>query len=225
MITPQTTMGAELEFWGLGRQAVSGMESWLKFNVGDDGSVRDTTYTAGSLAVCPQRDKTGKPILSVGMRPQSRFGLEVITEPYPYADFLSVARKLAFQTSSIPQNSRTSIHVHVDASGMTWTEIRLLLLWVRALEAPIFRMACAGQTHRGSLSYNGELNDHKFARPLSNPIGAVDNKGIQVPLINWNALKTAKNASEFIASWGRLDRYWGNGLEHYMPHRLHMINN
>jgi hypothetical protein len=44
-------------------------------------------------------------------------------------------------------------------------------------------------------------------------------------LINWKELVAAKNATDFVASWGRLDLYWREGaFEHYWPHRLHMIN-
>jgi hypothetical protein len=201
------------------------MENWLKFRVGDDGSLRDATYLAGdSLAVFPEMDSHGRAILSVGMRPQRNFGLEIIIDPYPYSELQQLAQKIAHYLSCVPQNPRTSIHIHVDADGNTWKEVRRLLLWVRALEAVIFRVACGGDVHRGARAYNGEPNDHRYARPLSAPIGVHTSGGKVRPLIDWNGIKNATSASEMVAAWGRLDTYWNNGFEHYMPHRLHMVN-
>lgn len=158
------------------------------------------------------------------MREQPPYGLEIITEPYTYADLRPVAQKVAHFFGHVPQNPRTSIHIHVDASGETWPEIRNLFLWARALEAIIYRVSCAGDTHRGCKLHLGEPNNHKFARPLSAPIGVNWSNGKIEQLIDWTRLTEAASASEFVASWGRLDQYWNGGFEHYMPHRLHCIN-
>lgn len=224
MFTSDTTMGAELEFAKLGTNAVTGMENWLRFHLHNDGSVRDVTYTAGSIAIYPQEDKHGNPILSLGMKPQQPYGLEVITEPYTYTEFRTIGQKIAMVFGHIPANSRCSIHVHVDQHNETWRDVQRLIIWARALEAIIYRVSCGGNVHRGSQLYNGNPNDHKFARPLSMPIGVNWSNGKTNPLIVWDRLVGANTASEFVSSWGRLDRYWSGGFEHYMPHRLHMIN-
>lgn len=223
MITPDTTMGAEIEFSKLGTAATTGLENWLRFTTYNDGSLRDTTYIAGNIAVYPQEDESGNPILSLGMREQNPYGLEIVTSPYPYTQFLPIMQKAAQFFGHIPQSSRASIHIHVDALHETWQEVRNVVLWARALEAVIYRLAAAGRVHRGCRSYQGVSNDHKFARPLSAPIG-IHWGTRQKPLIDWDHLISAKSASEFVAAWGRLDIYWSNGLEHYVPHRLHMLN-
>lgn len=225
MISPKTQIGAEIEVAKLGREATAGLISWLKFDTHDDGSLREQTFSVGDIAVYPQIDEKGAPIVSLGMSQNQRaFGLEIVTNPYPYIDMIPIATKLAMYLRHIPQNPRTSIHLHVDADRMTWREAQSLLIWAHALEAVIYRIACAGQQHRGCRAYRGDLNDHKFARPLSAPIGSEWSNGMIAPLIAWDQIKNAKSASEFVAAWGRLDLYWGHGMEHYMPHRLHMIN-
>ncbi len=223
MISPETTMGAEIEFSRIGTAATAGLENWLRFTTYNDGSLRNTTYVAGNLAIYPQEDARGNPILSLGMREQNPYGLEIVTSPYPYAEFLPLMQKAAQIFGHIPQNSRTSIHVHVDAAEETWQEVRNVLIWARALEAIIYRLAAAGGTHRGCRAYMGDSNDHKFARPLSDPIGVHWGSRVK-PLIDWAMLTKATTASEFVAAWGRLDIHWGGSLEHYVPHRLHMIN-
>jgi hypothetical protein len=220
----QTTMGAELELARIGTLATEPLNSWLNFHLHNDGSLRDATYVAGNIPVYPQEDADGRAILSAGMRAQSPYGLEIIINPYTYDELRTKAQKLAMYFGHVPQNPRTSIHIHVDISQEPWTYIRNVLLWVRALEAPLYRLACAGMEHRGCKRYQGEPNDHKFARPLSAPIGVNwDNGGIS-PLIMWNRITNAHTASEFVSAWGRLDTYWRGGFEHYMPHRLHCIN-
>lgn len=202
------------------------MESWLRFEVHDDGSIRGSTYRVGEMAIYPQRDPdTDEPILCVGMSPAERIGLEITTSPYPYSEWVTLSQKVAHYFMSIPQTPRTSIHVHVDMAGEPWTKVRDLLLWVYALEAPLFRMASGGMTHRGERSYAGEANDHRYARPLSDPIGVTWGRSLG-PLIRWNDLKNAKTASEFVAAWGRMDYYWSGQvpLSNYCPHRLHMVN-
>lgn len=223
MIKPSTTVGTEIEFYRLGTHATDSLNGWLRFHVYNDGSVRDTTYLAGTLPVFPQEDVNGDPILSTGMRGQSPYGLEVITDPYTFEEFTPLSQKLAYFFSTTPQSPRTSIHVHVDADKETWRELQMLMRWAHALEAIIYRVACGGGQHRGERSHRGELNDHKFARPLSSPIGVNWTTG-RGPLIQLDRLLNATTASEFVCAWGRLDAYWGMGLEHYMPHRLHMIN-
>ena len=207
----------------MGTGATTALEKWLRFHLHNDGSVRDTTYIAGNLPIYPQENKRGEPILCVGMRSQQPYGLEIITEPYAYESFMGPAQKTALYFGHIPQNPRTSIHVHVDAHNETWREIQNLMIWARALEAIIYRVACGGTEHRGCKSYHGDPNDHKFARPLSMPIGIHWGTAVR-PLIQWDQLINATSASQFVASWGRLDTYWENPFEHYMPHRLHMIN-
>lgn len=223
MITPNTTMGAELEFSKIGTAATVGLEKWLQFSTYNDGSLRDATYIAGNIAVYPQEDERGRPILSIGMREQNAYGLEIVTSPYPYAQFIPVMQKAAQFFGHIPQNSRASIHIHVDMLGETWREIRNVLIWAHALEAVIYRVASTGNIHRGCRSYQGAPNDHKFARPLSDPIGVYWHSRVK-PLIDWPRLVAAETASEFLSAWGRLDASWSIGMEHYVPHRLHMVN-
>lgn len=225
MVTEDTTFGVEVEFYRLPNVAADGWRKWLRFACHDDGSLRDKTYVAGDLAVFPQEDERGLPILSAGMQlVKKNIGLEVVTEPYAYGELLGKMRKLSYYCASIPQSPRSSIHVHVDADGMTFEYIKNLLLWVHALEAPIFRISCGGGIHRGAREYQGAYNDHRYARPLSAPIG-VSWGGIDLAdLIIWQDIVSAATASELMAAWGRLDAFWRQGFEHYWPHRLHMIN-
>ncbi len=196
---------------------------WLEFTTHDDGSVRGPTYTAGHLSVFPQHNELGRPILSAGMQAGPRYGLELVTRPYEYYEFLPLMDKAALVLSHLPQTSRTSVHIHVDVAGEPWTYVRNVLLWAHALEAILFRLSCGGGIHRGSREHEGTPNDHRYARPLSSPI-AIDWEGTTKPLIVWNKLAKATTASEFVAAWGRLDLYWNAGLAHYCPHRLHMLN-
>jgi len=222
-INMQTTVGSELEFFRLGTNATDGLKPWLRFHLHNDGSVRDHTYLAGTLPVIPQETERGAPILSAGMKQQQPYGLEIITEPYTFEEFRPISQKLAYFFSTTPQNPRTSIHVHVDANNESWKDVQHLCIWFKALEAIIYRVACGGALHRGCRSYQGSPNDHKFARPLSAPIGVQWGSKVG-PLVRWPDLVAATSASEFVAAWGRLDQYWSSGLEHYMPHRLHGLN-
>lgn len=207
---------------------MQGLDTWLRYTLHDDGSIRSNTYRVGKdLAVYPQFAQDGTPILCHGMSASERFGLEVATHPYSYSEMLLTAEKLSQWFKLIPQTPRTAIHVHVDVAGESWKYIQNILRWVYALEAPIFRLSCAGACHRGERDYGGESNDHRYARPLSNPIGITWGRRLG-PLILWNNLMQARTASEFVAAWGRLDLFWpGSGplnLPHYCPHRLHMVN-
>jgi hypothetical protein len=202
--------------------AVECVNPWLNCTVHDDGSVRDTTYRAGTIPIYPEFDGD-TPVLSAGMSPDRRYGLEIVVNPYAYAEFLDKMYKFQLYFDHVPQTPRTSIHIHVDVAGESWKYIRNVLLWAYALEAPIFRMACDGGTHRGERIFNGEPNDHRYARPLSDPIG-IESNGRLVPLIDWTQLVEAETASEFVAAWGRFDIFWNPGIAHYCPHRLHMIN-
>lgn len=172
-----------------------------------------------------QVDDDGEPILCQGMQRTEPIGLELVTTPYSYEDMLPIARKFAWFLGTIPETPRTSIHVHVDVAGEPWTYVQRVLRWVYALEAPLFRMSCGGNVHRGARSYRGALNDHMYARPLSNSIGTLWGKKND-HVINLQDLLTASTASELAAAWGRLDLYWGRErqLTHYSPHRLHMVN-
>lgn len=196
---------------------------WLEYTTHDDGSVRGITYNAGNLSVYPQYDNKGAAILSVGMQPGPRFGLELVTRPYEYGELLPLMDKAATVLSHLPQTSRTSVHIHVDVADQPWVYIRRVLLWAHALEAVLFRLACGGGVHRGARIHDGALNDHRYARPLSSSI-AIDWSGTVKPLIVWNKLINATTASEFVAAWGRLDLFWNGGIAHYCPHRLHMVN-
>lgn len=222
MLTPRTLFGAEIEFAHLGRGTARAI-TWMNCHAHDDGSVRSRTWLAGTIPVYPQFDPQDEPILSAGMQPDQRYGLELVTEPYAYEEMLSLMQKAEIFFGDVPQTSRTSVHFHVDVSGEPWSYIRNVVRWVRALEAPLFRLACGGKEHRGARVHNNAPNDHRYARPLSMPIGITWGRKI-APLIDWNRLIDATTASEFASSWGRFDLFWGGGLGHYCPHRLHMIN-
>lgn len=220
-----TTVGVEIEIQDLSRHGLPGLDNIVRHSVHDDGSIRSPTYQVAGIGVIPQKDERGEPILCNFMTQERDFGLEVVTQPYTFGEFYSIADKVAAFFGHVPQTPRTSIHIHVDVGGAPWTYIKNVILWARQLEAPLYRIAAGGGIHRGERSYKGKINDHRYARPFSAPIAAEwGDEGELRPLIDWDALATSRTASEFLRSWGRLDMAWNEGLTHYCPHRLHMLN-
>lgn len=221
-----TTMGLEVEFQGVNPGILKSID-YIPFAIHDDGSTRGPTYVFedGGLPIIPQRLGNDKIIVCSGIKNVQNIGLEMVSSPMRYADLREPLLKLSDYLRFVPQTPRTSIHIHVDIANLPWTYVRNVLIWAYHLEAPLFRLACGGGVHRGERKYEGQFTDYRFCRPLSNPIAALWGMK-EGPLILWDTLTKAANASEFVASWGRSDWFWSglNSMPHYTGHRLHMIN-
>jgi hypothetical protein len=230
VLRPTTTMGLEIEIEGLPAAAVTPLK-YISFEVHNDGSMRGSTYIVDGLPLMLQHvdRRSGTVIVPSGMRDwrAETIGLEMVTRPYQYATLMPLAERLAQDLKHIPQTNRTSIHIHVDIGNRSWQYVQQCIAWAYYLEAPLFRIGAGGsrQGHRGSRKErDGNWNDYRFCRPLSNPIGIQVSGGSKwYPLVNIERLLKAETASEMLAHWGRLDTIWHN-MGHYIPHRLHMVN-
>lgn len=213
-------IGMEVEFVGLSSQAAEVITTKYKCSVGDDGSTRTPTWFMGDIPVHNPGKLRSTSVMPSGVRTGRSIGLEIITPPMEDETAYEFCQDIAFWYRDIRYDPRTSIHMHVGMEGRTWKEIRNLILWCAALEYPLYRMSAAGNTHRG------ETNSYKFCRPLSSPIYATftDTLGHQ-PLVDIEALRNAKSASQMYAAWGRLDYFSSErNLPHYSPHRLMGFN-
>lgn len=220
-------VGVEVEVGNLPRDMLSSrlrhaVDSRFGWQLHDDGSIRTRNYAIAGTPIIPIQvhDQT---ITPYGASAVDRYGPEIVSSPLNRDDALEFGEQVAKVLTKMPANPRASIHVHM--SGFrTWQHIQNLVLWMYALEAPLYRIGGLGQRHRGELNYQGEPNDYKFCRPLSQPIHLV--KGMKkVPLVNMSRIATASTFGEFLFAWGRLDYYWvHNELGHYCPHRLHIVN-
>lgn len=196
-----------------------------QFSIGDDGSLRSQTFTLGGVGIQPMSSKKTNRLLPTGSMPAEVVGSELISVPTHYEDWLESAPLIAKLFGHLTVSPRSSIHTHTDFNGQPWRRVQNYISWFYHLEAPLYRLARMGQPqHRGVLHYDGAPNDHRYARPLSNPIGmAAFRKSSYVPCINIDGVLNASSFSEMIANWGRLDLYWRQ-LGHYSAHRLHGLN-
>jgi len=231
-MSQSVTIGAELEIYGVSRRHLRNMldlpvlQGRLpSFNIGDDGSLRGQTYTLGNVPIQPMSSKRSNKILPSGAVPAEVVGAELISEPTSYEKWLESAPLVAKLFGHLAVNPRSSIHTHTDFNGQSWRRIQNYISWFYHLEAPLYRLARMGQPqHRGVMYYEGTPNDHRYARPLSNPIGIpLHRRSSYVPCIDIAGVLSARSFSEMLAYWGRLDLYW-NQLGHYCPHRLHGLN-
>jgi len=221
--------GFEIEVAGLSRDSLRtkirpAISSQYHIDFHDDGSIRRYNYAINDTPVIPI-SVNGRDFFPVGAERIDHYGPEIVTRPYDKHGILELAGELGEALCKIPENSRASIHVHV--SGFkTWEHIQRLIWFMYTFEAPMFRISALGGRHRGELSYDGNPNDYRYCRPLSNPIHIVTRDGMKrVPLINIDGILDATSFGEMLKYWGRLDYFWNEGgLQHYCPHRLHCIN-
>lgn len=195
------------------------LESSLEFlahNLHDDGSLRFTNYFVDDLPIVTRNQELL--VHRSGFGAQG-MGLEIVTSVYEADELLPILIRLRDLIQHIPTHPRASVHIHMDVTEKPWIFVKSLCLCFYHLEAVLYRLSACGEKHRGELSFNGEYQDHKYARPLSAPI-ATQFRGRTKPLIDMKHLVGSKTATEFLASWGRLDITSG----HYIAQRLHGIN-
>lgn len=220
-ITPETTLGAELEFENVAPTAFEGFNA-LPYDLHDDGSTRTPTYTLdGTIAIIPHTFRNNRQLVPSGvMRNSNNYGMEFVTRPMTIASALELGGLdlLSKHLKHIKSTNRTSIHIHIDVANRPWTYVQRTILWAHHLEAVLYRLAAGGRHHRG------EYNDYKFCRPLSNPIGALWGSNVRKarPLILMDKIGEAQTMTKMLAAWGRLDHL--PQPSHYIAHRLHMIN-
>lgn len=161
-------------------------------------------------------------------------GFELVIHKGELSIIRDVLEVLSRKISHIDSDIYSSIHFHLDVKGKPWVFIRDVLKWSYYLEAILYRLSCAGRVHRGEsiesngysgyrsgYTYSGPSN-HRFARPLSNPIGAIDEDGDALPLFDIENVLNSKSATEFLYRMGNL--YYYAGGTKYIPHRLHSVN-
>jgi len=182
----------------------------------DDGSIRKPHFVYhGHPVVIPKRIT----VPTYCLTSTDAFGTEVVTPPLSLQSARAFCKQVASIFASVPRHPTSSIHIHADVIGWPWRAIWKVVMLAYVLEAPIFRIACGGDEHRG------ETNEYLYARPMSMPIGVYLNDEL-VPLIDWDEfpLTTASTASEFVDRWGCLGQARIEHNRHYMPHRLMFVN-
>lgn len=193
----------------------------------NDGSIRVNTYVLSTeLGVVPLVTALGGSSSALsrvpGVQRTREYGYELVAGPYSFSALIENAYSIAAQFYHAEKLSSTaSIHIHVgDKRGFDWQHVRNLCEWAHALEAPLFRIACAGEGHRGV------ANDYKYTRPLSRPIhvhAARSGSSKTRPCIDLPGLLEAKSAADILRSWSRLDMIWYN-MPRFHAARTHMIN-
>lgn len=214
-------VGLEVEFRGVDRDALRSTMRKLNGNrfsidLHDDGSIRFPSYRIADVPLLAHHIR-GRALLPPGAEQMSAYGPEVVTGVLTRQQAIDCSYFLSDLLYKVPETETASIHVHT-SGFQDWKHIHNLLLWFYYLEAPLYRLAGLGKSHRG------EKNDYKFCRPLSNSIALRKGREGYVPLIDIGKLITARNFTELLYSWGRMDFYWHEGIGHYCPHRLHGIN-
>lgn len=218
------TYGVELEIPNVSRQTFDMLGSSVRYEVHDDGSIRDGVYDVCGLNIVPQRHKkTGAPVLPAEAKIVDRTGPEVVTRPYEIATLLDWAKEVKVAFGHLEPTPRASIHVHVDVGSKPWGYIQDLLRWYCWLEEPLYRLSGLGYPHRGQQDYNGNRQDYNYCRPITASIASYWGESHPRPLISVTELLCATTASDMLAAWGRLDVFWNN-LGHYVEHRLHGLN-
>lgn len=224
-------LGIEVEIAGVSRQVLRQILSYTSLDsikVHDDGSLRDQTYIINGIGIQPMYTKRGT-IVPSGCLPADVVGAELVTSALSFDNAHYQAKELANLFGHLATSSRSSIHIHMDATDKTWRWMQNLARWFYYLEAPLYRLARMGELyHRGVLPYTDRSgittnNEHRYARPLSNSIGMMTYNSRWVPAIDIDELLNANTCSEMFAAYGRLDRAWGN-IGHYCPQRLHGLN-
>lgn len=251
------TAGVEIELEYVSPTASGQFAQLLRHKLDNDGSLRHQTYNINGVPIVWSDPES---VPSYFMPDDREFGVELVSDVYAVEDMRTALRNITPYLSHVPVTAASSIHFHVDVADTSWTVVQRVMRWAYHLEAVLFRLSCAGETHRGEMLYQGRNdnkpgpNDYRFTRPLSAPMGIHiaekmpmrvgdgrdDNRALLAalrnaggggevrPLINLDKLLNARSASEFVAAWGRMDLYWnipgGERLEHYVPHRLHMVN-
>lgn len=217
------TVGAEIEIPGAHRVTIEEIRKWLRCEPHDDGSIRGTTFAYKGISLMMSDADASNVSASVRGLEIENYGFELVTEPYPYEEMLQHLQRLAKLFGHIAPQPRASVHFHLDVAGKPWRMVQRMIEWYYYLEAPLYRLAGCGGLQRGCLQHKGEYTDHRYARPLSNSIGVMWGDDLR-HLVNIKAMLDAKNASEFLSHWGRLDYYYANKLGRYVPHRLMGIN-
>lgn len=249
------TVGVEIELEYVSPTVSGQLQSVFKHAIYNDGSLRHRTYNVSGV---PFYFPPGeKPPSYFEIDRPGEFGTELVSEIYSPDNMRVALRETAPYLAHVPHSPASSIHYHVDVGDNPWTVIQNVFTWAYHLEAVLFRLSCAGETHRGESQYRGKgdpvpcFNDYRFARPLSAPIGIhtvmqrgavmqreqpgggiameLQQKQVNItPLVDVQRLLAANTASEMVSAWGRMDLYWNipgrDRLEHYVPHRLHMVN-
>ncbi len=191
------------------------LDGWT-VDIHDDGSIRKPHLLYHGHPVVVAKGVT---VPTYCLTSTDAFGTEIVTAPLTLQNARAFCRKIASVFSAVPRLPTSSIHIHTDVRNWSWRAIWKVVMLSYILEAPIFRIACGGDEHRG------EANEYLYTRPLSMPIGVyLDNE--LVPLIDWERmpLTTASTASEFIDRWGCLGQAQIEHNRHYMSHRLMFIN-
>jgi len=226
-------MGLEVEIPGITRAAAEAARDFGRMDIHNDGSLRIPTYAIKESGQCvlPMKNKAASFIIPSGCAPidmggRGGFGAEIVTSPYPYRDMLGIAKKIGEYFGHIPTHPRASIHVHVDVGNRPWRYVQNVIRWFVHLEAPLYRIAAFNERHRGELAFEGEANNHRYARPITNSIYMYnrDKNDELVASINVADLLEAKTASSMLKAWGRMDRLWRGADSKYIPHRLHGLN-
>ena len=198
-----TTIGIEIEFADIPMNSMRSIRDRLEWSLVEDGSCR--RY---------QNSLHGVPLNSGGRA--SKFGGEFVS---PLLDLegtkwrndigqITEALYCAGEGVSVA----TSIHVHVNATGIPIFALQNLVRVAGYLEAAMYRLSCAeAAINRGAVHM-----DYAYCRPLTGngpPVVRCSSTGTDRQVFSFDALKNAKSYQDFRVALGRYDR-WDGGKYH-----------
>lgn len=231
-----TTYGYEIEVKGANPYTLLNMLKSIDdggCTYTDDGSLRTSVYTIGEYnvlnvenALIPIEHCSNYIVYVDGI------GTEINTRAMGYTDAERFSRIIAKSIGHLPFMPECSIQIHVSVHEMPWKVIQNILILCYGLEHPIYRISAGGVPHRGMVyvynQYNGYqrrrtngILNHKYARPLSDPILTESEDGYLTSVIKTEGILKAKRATHLLQAFGEIH----NGRTgHYNPARLHAIN-
>lgn len=194
-----TTVGIEVEFYNLPKDLLrSGTILHHRWRLVEDGSVRNFRTRH-------------HPVIEVGNH-RMMYGGELVSPKLDVTgenwerDLRNILNTLYHWGEGI--SAKTSLHVHINATGLPAFALKYLFQIAGYLEAAMFRLGIAeASVHRGTV-----LHDYGFCRPITQhgpPVTRCYSTGAYRPIFTLENLLNAKTVAEFEMACGRYDRSGG----------------
>lgn len=196
------SIGIEIEYVDVTQEQMYKLGKKLGWRSTSDGTVRSHRLTSGLLEITEggKRTEYGGELISPVLNVKDKRWEE---------DIRRILGTLRSHGEGV--DSRTSIHVHVNATGMPlYAMLNMIRLGLWS-EAAFYRIGCGpAGIHRGALD-----RDYGYCRPISapGPPLTMDEGGVLRPVFDSELLLNAKTINDILVGLGRYDK-WGGGKYH-----------